>query len=380
MAKRIDEKMLLRAEPILAIGQKIDDFKNIIIEINLLDKNKKPLTSRPLEKTIDKAEKTKDIKNILKEYNSEFKGEYIIKDITSAKEVAEKLEIEETDKRYSQISYLSFRIDANCSGKFDKSEAEKWFDVEIVKTKLHFLFFTLSGSKNDLIFLEMLNKREENIKNSIDYDKNIDIIYKYRISSSSEILEYAKIIIEQNGGQNKVEIKNVELFAEIFENKKENIKKDTKIDTSSHWIDNLAKPYIPKNTNINEATEKINSSVKHKEYMNKVYNDNKDKFVQELKESSIRGLGYVDQVSTAVLLTTKGKLPFNALVFFSLSSIVSKYAIHKLKDERIEKFAIKIIFDTFVDIVAGNNSYMQVGNEVIFKPYFIYISEEVEQK
>ena len=380
MSKRIDEKMLLRAEPILAIGQKIDDFKNIIIEINLLDKNKKPLTSRPLEKTIDKAEKTKDIKNILKEYNSEFKGEYIIKDITSAKEVAEKLEIEETDKRYSQISYLSFRIDANCSGKFDKSEAEKWFDVEIVKTKLHFLFFTLSGSKNDLIFLEMLNKREENIKNSIDYDKNIDIIYKYRISSSSEILEYAKIIIEQNGGQNKVEIKNVELFAEIFENKKENIKKDTKIDTSSHWIDNLAKPYIPKNTNINEATEKINSSVKHKEYMNKVYNDNKDKFVQDLKEGTIRGLGYVDQVSTAVLLTTKGKLPFNALVFFSLSSIVSKYAIHKLKDERIEKFAIKIIFDTFVDIVAGNNSYMQVGNEVIFKPYFIYISEEVEQK
>lgn len=380
MSKRIDEKMLLRAEPILAIGQKIDDFKNIIIEINLLDKNKKPLTSEPLKKTIPKAEKTKDIKNILKEYNSEFKGEYIIKDITSAKEVAKQLEIEETDKRYSQISYLSFRIDANCSGKFDKSEAEKWFDVEIVKTKLHFLFFTLSGSKNDLIFLEMLNKREENIKNSIDYDKNIDIIYKYRISSSSEILEYAKIIIEQNGGQNKVEIKNVELFAEIFENKKENIKKDTKIDTSSHWIDNLAKPYIPKNTNINEATEKINSSVKHKEYMNKVYNDNKDKFVQDLKEGTIRGLGYVDQVSTAVLLTTKGKLPFNALVFFSLSSIVSKYAIHKLKDERIEKFAIKIIFDTFVDIVAGNNSYMQVGNEVIFKPYFIYISEEVEQK
>lgn len=256
MSKRIDEKMLLRAEPILAIGQKIDDFKNIIIEINLLDKNKKPLTSRPLEKTIDKAEKTKDIKNILKEYNSEFKGEYIIKDITSAKEVAEKLEIEETDKRYSQISYLSFRIDANCSGKFDKSEAEKWFDVEIVKTKLHFLFFTLSGSKNDLIFLEMVNKREENIKSNINYDENIDIIYKHKVSSSSEILEYAKIIIEQNGGQNKVEIKNVELFAEIFENKKENIKKDTKIDTSSHWIDNLAKPYIPKNTNINEATEK----------------------------------------------------------------------------------------------------------------------------
>ncbi|OCL85354.1 hypothetical protein AAX26_02026 [Aliarcobacter thereius] len=150
MAKRIDEKMLLRAEPILAIDKKIDDFKNIIIEINLLDKNKKPLTSEPLKKTIPKAEKTKDIKKILKEYNSEFKGEYIIKDITSAKEVAEKLEIEETDKRYSQISYLSFRIDANCSGKFDKSEAEKWFDVEITlcSNKINFDFIhSLEGFK-----------------------------------------------------------------------------------------------------------------------------------------------------------------------------------------------------------------------------------------
>ncbi|MDX4069895.1 pesticin C-terminus-like muramidase [Aliarcobacter skirrowii] len=150
MAKRIDEKMLLRAEPILEKNKTIDDLENIKIEMNLLDKDRKTLTSKPLEKTIPKAEKTEDIKDILKKYNSTFNGKYIIKDITSAKEVAKQLEIEETDEKYNQISYLSFRIDANCSGKFDKSEAEKWFDVEITScsNKINFDFIhSLEGFK-----------------------------------------------------------------------------------------------------------------------------------------------------------------------------------------------------------------------------------------
>lgn len=131
MSKRIDEQMLLRAEPILAKDKTIDDLKDIKIELNLLDKDKKTLNDKPLEKAIPKAEETKNIKNILEKYNSTFKGRYIIKYETSAKEVAKDLGILETDERYKQISYLSFRIDANCNGKFDKSEAEKWFDVEI---------------------------------------------------------------------------------------------------------------------------------------------------------------------------------------------------------------------------------------------------------
>ncbi|TLS70958.1 hypothetical protein FE246_08295 [Aliarcobacter thereius] len=208
MAKRIDEKMLLRAEPILAIGQKIDDFKNIIIEINLLDKNKKPLTSKPLKKTIPKAEKTKDIKNILKEYNSEFKGEYIIKDITSAKEVAKKLEIEETDKRYSQISYLSFRIDANCSGKFDKSEAEKWFDVEIVKTHLYFIFYDTKGNHIYKI-QKAIKKLSDEVNKEIEPKGKHHKLYVKHISSKYELEAFYKEKVNENGGDKNVII---ELF------------------------------------------------------------------------------------------------------------------------------------------------------------------------
>lgn len=130
MSKRIDEQILLRVQPILAKNKTLQDITNIEIQIKLLDKNKKSLTSKPFSDKISKAERTTAISNIFKKYNSKYNGEYIIKYETSAKEIAEKLNIKESDENYKKISFLSFWIDTDCNHKFT-NEVENWFDVEI---------------------------------------------------------------------------------------------------------------------------------------------------------------------------------------------------------------------------------------------------------
>lgn len=136
MSKRIDEQILLRVQPILAKNKTLQDITNIEIQIKLLDKNKKSLTSKPFSDKIPKAERTSTISNIFKKYNSKYKGKYIIKYETSAKEIAEKLNIKESDENYKKISFLSFWIDADCNHKFT-NEFEKWFDVEIENSCLN---------------------------------------------------------------------------------------------------------------------------------------------------------------------------------------------------------------------------------------------------
>lgn len=113
MSKKIDEKMLLRVEPILAKTKTLQDLTHIEIQIKLLDKDKKSLTSKPFSNKELKAQKTSSISAIMKKYNSKYNAEDIIKYETSAKEVAKELGIEETDEKYKKISFLSFKIDAN---------------------------------------------------------------------------------------------------------------------------------------------------------------------------------------------------------------------------------------------------------------------------
>lgn len=134
MNKRIDEQLLLRAQPILANNKTIHDIIDIEIQIKLLDKNKNYLTQQPFIDKIPKVERTATISNILNKYNSKYNGEYIIKYETSAKEVAKEIGIKETDENYKKISFLSFWIDVDCNHAFT-NEVEKWFDVEI-KTRL----------------------------------------------------------------------------------------------------------------------------------------------------------------------------------------------------------------------------------------------------
>jgi len=130
MSKKIDEQMLLCVEPILAKTKTLQDITDIEIQIKLLDKDKKSLTSKPFSYKIPKAEKTASISDIMKKYNAtKYKGENIIKYITSAKDVAKELGIEKKDEKYKKISFLYFKIDAN--GNHDITDETKWFDVEI---------------------------------------------------------------------------------------------------------------------------------------------------------------------------------------------------------------------------------------------------------
>ncbi len=130
MSKKIDEQMLLCVEPILAKTKTLQDITNIKIQIKLLDKDKNTLTKNPFSDIIPKAEKTATISAILKKYNAtKYTAENIIKYETSAKEIAEKLNIKETDEKYKKVSFLSFKIDAN--GNHDITDETEWYDVEI---------------------------------------------------------------------------------------------------------------------------------------------------------------------------------------------------------------------------------------------------------
>lgn len=210
--------MLLRAEPMLGRNKSINDVKNIKIEIKLLDKDKKDLTSKPLEKTIPKAEKTEDIKDILKKYNSAFKGKYIIKYETSAKKVAKDLGIEEIDEKYKQISYLSFRIDADCSGTFDKTDAEQWFDAEIVKQKTYLYFVLYSSDTQHIQKLQIsaqkvFNDIQEKIKTKENPKDHI--AYLQVVNSESQMINFVQNKIEENGGKDNVIIGKLEAIKEI---------------------------------------------------------------------------------------------------------------------------------------------------------------------
>lgn len=160
MGKRIDEEMLLRAEPMLSNNKIIADVKNIKIEIKLLDEDKKDLTEITFIDKIPKAEKTADVQAILDKYNSSYSGEYIIKYETTAKKIANKLGIQEIDEKYKEISYLSFRIDADCSGTFDKTDTEQWFDVAICKGIIKEMLVAMGCEKasNNKELIDALNK------------------------------------------------------------------------------------------------------------------------------------------------------------------------------------------------------------------------------
>jgi len=218
MGKRIDEEMLLRTEPILSANKTIDDLEDIKIELNLLDKDKKTLNAKPLERTIPKAEETKNIKNILKKYNSTFDGKYIIKYEITAKQLAKDLGIEEKDEKYKQISYLSFRIDADCSGTLDKTDAEQWFDVEIVKQKTYLYFVLYSSDTQHIQKLQISAQKVFNdIREKIKTKENPKdhIAYLQVVNSESQMINFIQNKIEENGGKTNVIIGKLEAIKEI---------------------------------------------------------------------------------------------------------------------------------------------------------------------
>jgi hypothetical protein len=311
ITKKLDDKIKLTAKTVnVKIGQEVK------VVLKVYDENKKVLKQKEYK------EKVQENKKVEKRF--------------TISNLADELNIDS-----SKVKYVSGWIDADDDAEITREyEKEVWIEVEKEKKKLHFLFYTLTGSKNDEIFIEQVNLKEKIIKEDKNYNNKIDIVYKKEVKTSSEILKFVKNKIKENSDNIKVEVKTVELFAELFKEKKEH-KKETHIDTSNHWINNLAQPHIPNDMNIEEA--------------------------------------YVEQTSTAILLTTTGKVPFQFTLFFGFVNGASKTSIYYLERQKAEDFIIKLAFDTFVDTVAGNSKYIQIANELIIKPYFSYIYDKKEK-
>jgi hypothetical protein len=346
------------------IPKNVEIGKQIKVELTFYDKDDKELGKKSPQNV--KVEKNSN-KDKYGNFNEVISYKFKIKDL------AQKLNIKSED-----IAYVNGWMDID--GDDVKTLYDKEVRFEVIKPRVHLLFYVITGSKNDSLFIEQVNLKEKIIKESKNYNENIDKIHKKQVSKSSEILAFTKNKIEENGGKDKVEIKTVELFAELFKEIKKEKKDDISIDTNNHWINNMAQPYISNDTSIDEARNIINENVKRKEYLNKVYEENQKEFLRELKAGVIQGFKFSDQISTAVLVTTTGRVPFQITLLFAAVNSVSKYTVYKLENQKSEDFAIKLVFDNFVDIVAGSNIYMQISNELLFKPYFSYLYNEQREK
>lgn len=112
--------------------------------------------------------------------------------------------------------------------------------------------------------------------------------------------------------------------------------------------------------------------------MNKVYNDNKDKFVQDLKEGTIRGLEYVEH-TCVVSFVMSPPIP-HAKIFFAFSSLSSGYLKYKLSGESTITYMSKLAINTAFDVVAGYDFRLLIANEIFVKPYFTYIANTIEEE
>ncbi len=256
MSKKIDEQMLLCIEPILAKTKTLQDITNIKIQIKLLDKDKNSLTKNPFSDIIPKAEKTATISAILKKYNAtKYSAENIIKYETSVKEIAEKLNIKETDEKYKKVSFLSFKIDAN--GNHDITDETEWFDVEITRT--------CKDIKKEDIEMYFSSRSVKSILDKIfnELNKNKD---KYGLTSCLQQAHFlAQITVESSTGLEEGTLYNLsnaqstfkyynqhnpnklEKYTYVTKNGKIRNKKDVTILTKEDRIELLNEVYSDKN-------------------------------------------------------------------------------------------------------------------------------------
>lgn len=356
ISKTLDQNIKLYAKTYnVKIGETVK------VDLKLLGENKKDiLASKSYEEVVKK--------------DSGTAGKIDCK--LTIRDLANELSIKPED-----VKYLSGWIDTNNDNKITRGyDKEVFLKVVKEKKKIHFVFYTLTGSKNDNIFVTNAQERVKSIKKHKDYDENIDIIYIQEVKKSSEILSFAKNKIKENGGKEETEVKTVELFAELFkEEKKEVNDSSSSIDTSNHWINNLAQPYISKDTNINEARTSIASNVKRKEYLNKIYEDNQEQFLKDLKSGTIQGLKYVETYSAIASLTTLGKTPPQIPIFFAIVGGLSSFAISRMEKESATMYITKLGINTTFDIISEADKRLTIANELIIKPYFTYIIDNISK-
>ncbi|AXX91809.1 hypothetical protein AMOL_0814 [Malaciobacter molluscorum LMG 25693] len=347
ITKKLDDKIKLTAKTVnVQIGQEVK------VILKLFDKNKKVLAQKEYEEKVQ--ENTKVEKNF------------------TILSLADELKIDS-----SKVKYVSGWIDVDNNEEITREyEKEVWIEVEEEKKKLHFLFYTLTGSKNDEIFIQQVNLKEKIIKENKNYNNKIDIVYKKEVKTSSEILKFVKNKIKENSDNIKVEVKTVELFAELFKEKKGH-KKETHIDTSNHWINNLAQPYIPNDMNIEEARNIINNNIKRKDYLNKIYEENQEEFLSQLKSGTIRGLGHVENFCTVAFLSSP-PIP-HSKVFFAIVGGISNYIKSRLAQEDGSIYITKLGLNTTLDIFIDGDKRLSIANELFVKPYLTYIVDNISK-
>jgi predicted chitinase len=157
MSKKLDDKILLHAKPIVSKEEFINNFKNITLEIKLLRDNKEPIKDISFKAENIKVEKVSNNIELLKKYNLIYENKYIIKYEFTAREIATKLEL--TDEEIKDVSFVSGWIDANCDGKFSKNY-EKWVEITICRgiTKEMLVAMECIEASNNQELIDALNK------------------------------------------------------------------------------------------------------------------------------------------------------------------------------------------------------------------------------
>lgn len=157
MSKKLDDKILLHAKPIVSKEEFINNFKNITLEIKLLRNNKEPIKDISFKAENIKVEKVSNNIELLKKYNLIYENKYIIKYEFTAREIATKLEL--TDEEIKDVSFVSGWIDANCDGKFSKNY-EKWVEIAICRgiTKEMLVAMECIEASNNQELIDALNK------------------------------------------------------------------------------------------------------------------------------------------------------------------------------------------------------------------------------
>lgn len=260
------------------------------------------------------------------------------------------------------------------SGKKIKLEPKKY---------LYFVFYTSTGSKNDNIFKKTALKRAKSIKNGTNYRENIDIVYLEKASKTSEIVKYVHQKVAENGGKEKTFIKIIEVFAELTADHNGNI---NIIKSKKSIINNKTqmKPYddqlrpIPYITvPMDKATiNTINNSILAKERNNQTIAENEARFFKEFKAGTITGLKQVDTTLSALAIAT-GTKNKKATILLSILSLAAKGILYKLEDTSPVRFSSGLTFDTTVDAFTDGDKKLQIAGELIVKPYFSWIADEI---
>ncbi|MDD2782273.1 hypothetical protein [Sulfuricurvum sp.] len=250
---------------------------------------------------------------------------------------------------------------------------------------LYFIFYVSTGSKNDNIFKKAALKRAKSIKSGTNYRGNIDIVYLEKVSKTSEIVKYVHQKVAENGGKNKTYVKTIEVFAELKADKNGSITRITKhndipVNNNLQSYNDPLRPSPIFTGKIDQAAiNTVNNSVLAQDRMNKTIAENEARFFKEFKAGTINGLKNVDTFVSVAGIATAGKVPFPVTLFFGAAWLVTKTSLYLLENTAPTRFMSGLAFDTTADIIAGSDRRIMIANELMLKPYFAWVADNIEK-